>query len=161
LNYSFNADLEIIGANPFVRIPVEILDKLFKEAKKDKGYIPIKGTVNDIPYTQTLVKYKGEWRLYINMAMLKNSPNRIGENIALTVELDMSDRHIEPHPKLLVALNANSEAKAVFDGLSPSKRHEIVRYISFSKTDATVERNVKKAIEFLLGNGRFVGRDKP
>ncbi|MDR3271200.1 MAG: YdeI/OmpD-associated family protein [Peptococcaceae bacterium] len=55
----------------------------------------------------------------------------------------------------------NPDAKKVFDGLSPSKRHEIIRYISFLKSEESVDQNVEKAINFLLGNGRFVGRDKP
>ncbi|MGZ3821562.1 MAG: hypothetical protein ACXVB6_13275, partial [Mucilaginibacter sp.] len=48
---------------------------------KDKGHIPVCGSVNRKPYKQTLVKYKGEWRFYINSTMLKDSPRRIGEMI--------------------------------------------------------------------------------
>ena len=53
------------------------------------------------------------------------------------------------------------KAKKIFDALAPSLRKEIVRYISFLKTEKSVEENVVKAIDFLLGRGRFVGRDKP
>jgi uncharacterized protein (UPF0147 family) len=37
----------------------------------------------------------------------------------------------------------------------------IIRYISALKTDESVSRNVRRAIEFLTSDGRFVGRDKP
>src|SRR5690606_41266848 len=63
---------DIIGVNPFVFVPEDILKAIFEQAGKDKGPIPIKGLVNGKPYTQTLVKYSGEWRLYINMIMLKD-----------------------------------------------------------------------------------------
>jgi hypothetical protein len=96
----FSASIEIIGINPFVFVPDSILDDLFKEAGKNKGAIPIRGVINDKPYRQTLVKYSGAWRLYINTTMLKNSPKRIGEIIELTVEYDSSDRSISAHPKL-------------------------------------------------------------
>jgi hypothetical protein len=119
------------------------------------------GAVNGIPYKQTLMKFAGAWRLYINTFMLKNSPKRIGETLAVTVSFDPSDRAIHPHPKWTRALERNAEAKAVFDSLSPSRKHEIVRYIAALKTEESVERNVEKAIDFLLGKGRFVGRDKP
>jgi hypothetical protein len=157
----FKAIIEIIGVNPFVHIPGNILGNIFRQAGKDKGFIPIKGTVNNKPYKQTLVKYKGSWRLYINTTILKNSPKRTGEEIDVTIAFDPIKRTIDPHPKLLEALENNIKAKNVFDGLSPSKRNEIIRYISFLKSEESIDRNVKRAIDFLLGNGRFIGRDNP
>lgn len=157
----FKAELEIIVGNPFVHLPADVLDKIFVQANKNKGAIPVRGTVNGKPYQQTLLKYSAHWRLYINMKMLKNSPRRIGENIEIEIEFDPSDRTIEPPPNWLAALADNHEAKGVFENLSPSKQKEIVRYLSNLKTKESVERNVERAINFLLGNGRFVGRDKP
>ena len=157
----FNATLEIIGGNPFVFVPSIILHKIFQQANRNKGPIPIQGTINGKPYQQTLVKYSGHWRLYINMKMLKNSPRRIGEKIVVEIEFDPSDRTIEPHPKLVAALEENKKAKQAFKELPPSRQKEIIRYISNLKTEKSVERNITKAINFLLGKGRFAGRDKP
>lgn len=156
----FEADIDIIGINPFVLVPEKILGALFKQAGRQKGPIPIRGTVNDDPYRQTLVRYQGQWRLYINTTMLKNSPNRIGETVAIKIEYDPADRSIAPHPKLTDALAKNRKAKAVFDNLSPSVRKEIVMYISRLKTERSVNLNVEKAINYLLGKGRFAGREK-
>jgi len=159
--YKFNATLEIIVGNPFVFIPTEILEKIFLEAEKRKGHIPVRGTINGKSYRQTLVKYSGDWRLYVNMEMLKNSPKRIGEKIEVGIEFDPSDRTIEPHPKWTKALKENREAKEVFDNLSPSRQKEIVRYISKLKMENSIDKNVKRAINFLLGKESFVGREKP
>ncbi|MBX2874357.1 MAG: YdeI/OmpD-associated family protein [Saprospiraceae bacterium] len=159
--HKFTATLEILVGNPFVFVPSPILDDVFQQAKKDKGAIPVRGTINGKPYQQTLVRYSGDWRLYINMKMLKDSPRRIGEVIEVEIEFDPSDRTIKPHPKFTKALEENEEATRVFEGLSPSRQKEIVRYISNLKTEESVDSNVIRAIEFLLGNGRFVGRDKP
>src|ERR1044072_9548076 len=112
----FKAAIQIIGINPFVSVPEKILQKIFKQAEKEKGPIPICGTVNDKPYKQTLVKYKGEWRLYINTIMLKDSPKQIGKTISITVEFDPESRTIQAPEKFLKALIANKKAKAVFDG---------------------------------------------
>lgn len=158
---AFKAKLEIIGINPFVYVPEEILAQIFSEAKKNKGQIPVSGTVNGKEYIQTLVRYSGEWRLYINTTMLPNSPKRIGEIIEVTIQYDPTDRTIAPHPKLTEALNQNKEANEVFESLSPSVRKEIIRYISFLKSEASVANNVEKAIGFLLGKNRFIGREKP
>ena len=159
--FNFIAKIEIIVGNPFVFLPDEILKAIFQQAAKNKGPIPVRGTVNGKPYQQTLVKYAGFWRLYINMVMLKNSPQRIGETIDVAIEFDPSDRSIEPHPKLVKALEENPTAKEVFDALSPSRQKEIVRYISRLKSEDVVDRNIERAIHFLMGEGRFVGRDKP
>ena len=157
----FNAELKIIVGNPFVFLPSIILNKIFHQANKNKGPIPVRGTINGKNYQQTLVKYSGAWRLYVNMKMLRNSPKRIGEKIEVEIEFDPSDRRIELHTKLIEALANNNEANDVFERLSPSKQKEIVRYISNLKTEESVERNVLRAINFLLGKERFVGRDKP
>lgn len=159
--YQFSAEIAIIGVNPFVFVPDSILQAIFKQAEKDKGPIPIFGTINDKPYQQTLVKYSGEWRLYINTAMLKNSPQRIGETVEITVDFDPKSRAIEPPESFLKALNENKEAKAVFDGLPASRKLEIVRYLARLKSEEILEKNVGRAIQFLLGKERFVGRDKP
>ncbi|MEO8111726.1 MAG: YdeI/OmpD-associated family protein [Ginsengibacter sp.] len=150
--------IEIIGINPFVFVPEKILAIIFKKAGKDKGPIPICGAINGNAYQQTLVKYGGAWRLYINGTMLKNSPKRIGEIITVTVTFDPSDRTIQPHPQLLKALKGNIEAKAAFDELTPSKQREIIRYIAHLKNPESVDRNIKRAINFLLKKGNFAGR---
>jgi hypothetical protein len=157
----YNAELKTINGNPYVFVPLIKLNKIFQQANKNKGPIPVKGKINGKNYQQTLVKYSGEWRLYVNMKMLKNSPKRIGEIIEVEIEYDPSDRTIRAHPKLIKALVNNKEANDVFEGLSPSRQKEIVRYISNLKTEESVERNVMRAINFLLGKERFVGRDKP
>jgi hypothetical protein len=161
MEHKFTAVIEIIGVNPFVRVPENVLESLFAQCGGSNRAIPIKGTVNGLPFIQTLVKFRGLWRLYVNTSMLKKSPERVGEAIEITVAFDPSDRTLIPRPDFVAALEDNPEAKRVFDGLPPSRRHEIVRYIAMLKTEESVARNIGRAIEFLKGNGRFVGRDKP
>ena len=157
----FTAEINIIGVNPYVQIPDKILQNIFRKSGKNKGAIPIKGTVNGIPYKQSLVRYSGDWRLYINTSMLKNSPKRIGEIIKISAEYDPEPRTIVPHPEFVRTLKANKEAKVVFDGLPPSRRTEIIRYLGNLKTEKALEKNLVRVIQFLLGKERFVGREKP
>ncbi|UBM57486.1 YdeI/OmpD-associated family protein [Marinilongibacter aquaticus] len=159
--YAFIAHIEIIGINPFVFVPENILERIFTEAGKRKGPIPVHGEINQKPFKQTLVRFKGHWRLYINTSMLKNSPKRIGEKVELCLAFEASDRSIVPHPKFEDALKSSPEAAKVFNELPLSRQKEMIRYISLLKTTESVDRNVKKAIDFLLGKARFIGRDKP
>ena len=158
---AFRAEIAIIGVNPFVLVPDDILAEVFKQAGKHKGPIPILGTINGGAYTQTLVKYSGEWRLYINTTMLNDSPKRIGEVIELTISYDPANRDVSPPADFLKALAENETAKTVFDNLPASRRLEIVRYLAKLKTPVVLEKNIKRAINFLLGNERFIGRAKP
>jgi len=157
----FRAEIQIIGINPYVLLPKECLSKIAEEAGKEKGHIPVRGAVNGKPYQQTLVKYSGAWRLYVNAKMLDKSPKRIGERVEISVEFDPSDRTIEPHPKLVRALHKDKEAKKIFERLSPSMQQGIIRYIAHLKTEESIDRNVWRAVNFLNGKGSFAGRKNP
>lgn len=154
----FTAVLEIIGINPYVLVPEAVLDYIFQQAGKDKGHIPICGDINDKPYRQTLVKYSGQWRLYVNTTMLKNSPKRIGEKLDISIQFDPESRVIELPEILRERLEANKQAYEIYEGLSASMKKEICRYLTNLKTKEALERNVDRAIDFLLGRGTFVGR---
>lgn len=156
---SFTAKLDIIGINPFVLVPQRILHSIFKQAGKERSPIQVRGTVNDVSYKQNLVKHLDVWRLYINTTMLKKSPERIGERIEITIEFDPDPRTIETPPAFIKALKANKEASKVFKGLNASTQKEIVRYLANLKSKESLEKNIVKAIQFLLGKERFVGRE--
>jgi hypothetical protein len=154
----FSAHIDIIGINPFVPLPEKVLALICRQAGREKGPIRVRGTINKAPYRQTLVRYKGVWRLYINGVMLKNSPKRVGEKIVVEIEFDPEERKTEPHPRLMKALQQNPGAKVAWDKLTPSRRWEITRNIASLKTEESISRNIERAILHLTGKGRFVGR---
>jgi len=154
----FTARLEIIGINPFVFIPEEILNEIFETSGRNKSPIPVKGTVNGKEYIQNLMKYLGEWRLYINMFMLKDSPKRIGETIEVCIEYDNADRTTSIHPQLDKAIQENPVALKNFESLIPSRKSELIRYINNLKTEASIKRNIEKIIRHLHGETDFFGK---
>jgi len=158
---TYQAKIYIIGVNPYVLVPVSVLKVIFKQANKSKGAIPVRGYLDGYPYIQTLVRYSGKWRLYLNTPMRKAAKKDVGDTIEVQIEFDPVERVIPIHPKFLKALNIYKSAKTAFEKLSPSRQKEIVRYISFLKTEDSVDKNIARAIAFLSGKGRFVGRDKP
>lgn len=156
----FRAKIDIIEINPFVYIPEIVLKEIFIRAGKEKSPIPVRGTIEGNKFIQTLVKFRGEWRLYINMPMMKSSAKKIGDLTNFEVEFDPVERLIPVHPKLEEALKSNRAAKKIFYKLSPSRQKEIIRYISFLKTESAVDKNIARVIQFLSGKSQFVGRDK-
>src|SRR5581483_4611266 len=113
----FSAVIEIIGVNPFVRIPDKILIDLQQDAKKERGPIPVKGTLNGKPYIQTVVKFQGLWRLYLNTPMRTATNTTVGDTVIVEVEFDPTSREI-PIPKLFLnELNKDKIAKKAFEKL--------------------------------------------
>lgn len=155
---TFTAKLEIIGINPFVFIPEDILNTIFETSGRNKSPIPVKGTVNGKEFKQNLMKYLGEWRLYINLTMLPNSPKRIGETIDVSVEYDDSDRSIPIHPDLDRAIKEDPLVLKNFEALIPSRRLELIRYIHHLKTEESIRRNIDKIIRHLKGETDFFGK---
>jgi len=157
----FSAKIEIIGVNPFVFLPEKVLQFIFVQAGISKGKIPVRIKMEGHEFIQTLIKYSGHWRLYLNTPMRKATQKEMGDMVHFEIAFDPIKREIPVHPKFTKALNQNKEAKKIFDGLRPSLQLEIVRYLSFLKTEESLDRNVTRAINFLLGKERFIGRDKP
>ncbi|MGH2647933.1 MAG: YdeI/OmpD-associated family protein [Ginsengibacter sp.] len=157
----FSAKIYKIGINPYVLLPPGILKQIFKEANKTKGPISVSIKISEHNFIQTLVKYSGKWRLYLNGPMRKAAGKDVGDTITIEIQYDANERIIPMHPKLESAINKNKKAKNVFDKLPPSRQKEILRYINSLKTKESIDRNIKRAIGFLSGEERFVGRDKP
>lgn len=159
--YMFSAEIQIIGVNPFVFLPENVLQSIFQDANKEKGKIPVKIKVEGNEFIQTLIKYSGHWRLYLNGPMRKVANKEVGDTAEFEIAFDPEERRIRMHPKLIQALEENPAAHKIFESLRPSLQLEIVRYISFLKTEQSIDKNVQRTINFLLGKERFIGRDKP
>ena len=126
----FKARIEIIGVNPFVFLPERVLMRLFKQAGKDKGKIPVRMSIDGHEFIQTLIKFSWHWRLYLKTPMRKATQKEVGDVANFEIEFDPLKRTVPPHPKLLSALRRNKAAKEVFDNLRPSRQLEIIRYLS-------------------------------
>jgi hypothetical protein len=75
----FKAKIEMIGVNPFVFLPDSVLHEIFIQAGKNKGKIPVKIKIDGHEFTQTLIKWSGSWRLYLNTPMRKAAKKDVGD----------------------------------------------------------------------------------
>lgn len=158
---AFATEVRIIGVNPYVLLPEVTLRELFAQAGKEKGPIPVRGTLDGHAFIQTLLRYAGAWRLYLNGPMLKTAKKGVGDRVSVRIAFAPSDRTISMPRALGSALKKNVNARKVFDALAPSRRKEIMRYIAHLKSEESIKKNVARAIGFLEGKERFAGRDKP
>ena len=154
---SFSAEILKIGINPYVFLPEEILGYILKKAGKEKGYIPVYLIINKQRFIQHLVKYGGEWRLYLNMPMRKAAGKDVGDIINISIDFDAQERVTPMHAKFEAALNKNKKANARFNSLSSSRQKEILRYLNNLKTEESLNRNIQRAINSLTGKENFTG----
>jgi hypothetical protein len=163
----FQEKISIINANPYVRLPDNVLLAISKQAGKKTSPIPIKGKINGAEFQQSLVRYQGDWRLYVNIVMAKAARIKfsksiseiVGEVATFEVEFNPEPQVYNMVPSLQKALDGNSIAKNNWRRLSPSRQKEILRYFDMLKSDEAKERNLKKVIDILTGKeGRFMAR---
>lgn len=148
---SFSAKIYKIGINPYVGMPEVVLNRLFEQAGKTKGPIPVRGTINGKRFIQTLVKYQGAWRLYINGEMRQAAGIDVGDQAHIKLEYDPIPRIESMPPKFRAALSKNKAAKTAFEKLTPSRQKEMLRYLNSMKTETSLERNIEKIIQHLQG----------
>ena len=140
-------------------LPATVLEYLFTAAGKDKGPISVRGKLEGNDFIQTLVKYSGQRRLYLNRPMRKAAGIDVGDVASVKIEYNPEPTISEMPPALLSAFSKNKRAKDAFYKLVPSRRKEIMRYINSLKTENTIRNNIDKVILHLSGQARFAGRD--
>jgi hypothetical protein len=148
---SFSATVRIFGVNPYVPVPSKILSVLLKKAGKLASPLPVKGKLNGHRFTQTIVKYRGKQRLYLNTPMRKAAGIDVGDRANVEVDFDSRPRIVPMHPKFKRALAKNKKALTTFQRLPPHRKKEILRYINFLKTAKSVDRVVSRMLKQLVG----------
>lgn len=157
---NFTAEIKIINGNPYVEVPPGIREQVFQAAGRDKGPIPIRGTIDGTEYSQTLVRYQGDWRLYVNGIMLKAAgiaypESRIrevvGRSVEMTVTYDSRPRTLAIHPMLKKELDNDKTARNMYETLAPHRKHEINKYLGFLKTEKSVAKNIQRILAHLRG----------
>lgn len=156
---SFTATIRIINGNPYVRPPETALAEVFRQAGRTKGPIPVRGKLNGAPFQQSLVRYQGDWRLYVNGQMARRAGLEYrgsitaiaGREVQVEMRWDRRPPKYAMIPQLQKALEADRTARAAYERLAPGRRKEILRYLGFLRTAEARERNVQRILRHLRG----------
>jgi hypothetical protein len=149
--HTFSAKVGKIDINPYVQVPDDILLRLQRDAKKEKGPIPVKGTLQGKPFLANVVRYRGMWRLYLNTEMRRAANVDVGDQVTVGLQIDSAPRTVPTPREFELALSKNKQAKQAFEKLAPSRQKEILRYLNSLKQPETLERNIAKVIQHLQG----------
>lgn len=141
---NFKAKIYKTGINWAVDVPTAITEKMLPE----KGYIRIKGQINNFDFIQTLVPVKNApYRLFVNLMMMKGGKTALGEIASFSIEQNfMKVEKMYPMPKLLAQALDEHQVTNHFNQLSPSRIKDILKYLSYVKTEETMKKNIDKVI---------------
>ena len=154
----FKSTIYKIGINPVVDPPERVLKPIFAVAGRSSGPIPVRGKINGSEFLQTLVKYRGLWRLYVNGPMLKSSGSKVGDKVTVEIEFDPKPREVAVPGQFADVLREDSVARSAFEKLSPSRQKEILKYLGSLKTDVSMKRNIERVIRHLRRGNRCTVR---
>ena len=141
----FKTTLDSAGKNAAgFRVPPEVVEALGKGKRP-----PVVVTINGYSYRNTVAVYGDAF--LIGVAQEHRAPAGVkpGDEIEVDLVLDTAPREVELPADLAAALDADSEAKAFFEGLSYSNKRRFTLSIEDAKSEETRRRRIEKSISQL------------
>ncbi len=127
-----------------IQVPEEIVLKLASGRKP-----PVKVEINGYTFRSTIMFHEGQFMLPLSAENRNAAGVKAGDNVVLYIEPDTEIRTVEIPTDLAAVLEGTSGTKAVFDGLSYSKRKEFVRQVEDAKTLETRNKRITAIISNL------------
>jgi hypothetical protein len=132
------------GGGAFVEVPFDV-EAVFG-SKRPK----IKALIEGMPYRGTLVRMGTECHLLLILKSIRKQVGKtFGDEIKVSVELDVEERVVTVPAELKRAFKSEKEAKAAFEKLSYTHQKEYVTWINEAKKDETRTRRVEQTIKLL------------
>lgn len=159
----FKATMKIRKGNPYLLVNAARIRSLKPGWRKP---LPVLIRINGKPTFPWRIHLmpvgNGSFYLYLHGDVRKASKTKVGDRVEVEVVFDPADKNGPMYPMLprfRTALNKNVKAKRAWEALIPSRKKEILRYLSRLKSPETQVRNVKRALRVLSGRTeRFMAR---
>ena len=138
------------------RIPFDVA-----EAWPERNRLRVKGEIEGFAFRTSLFAYSGGGGhfLLVNRTMQAGAKARVGSKVRIKLEPDMEERPATAPPELAGAMKGDRSLRRWFDGLSPSMRREIGKWVSEPKSaESRVKRAEKMAERLLLA---MEGEEEP
>jgi hypothetical protein len=118
-------------------VPAEAVGALGTQ-KKPKVVV----SVNNYTYRSTVQTYGGEFLLPFSATDREAAGVKAGDQVQVTLDLDLEPRTIEVPAALTAALAQQPGAMEAFAALAYSKRKEFVRQVNEARTQETRDRRI-------------------
>jgi hypothetical protein len=141
----FSSRIYKIGMVRFVDVPADVSKQIGEGA-----HVPVMGTVEGVPFRSTLVsRGRGAYRLAIHGDIRRKLRLDTGAVVEIAIRRDQESREPQLPPALVLALRNSPKAQQMFRGMTTALRRQIVRYLVAVKSQATLERRIRKFVERL------------
>jgi Bacteriocin-protection, YdeI or OmpD-Associated/Domain of unknown function (DUF1905) len=110
---------------------------------------PVVATVNGYTWRTSVARMGGEYLLGLNREVREGAGVQAGDEVEVTVELDMAPREVEVPEALAAALATDPQAGASFERMAFTHRKEYARWIAEAKQEETRQRRVRQALEMI------------
>lgn len=128
-----------------LRVPAESVSAL-GTGKRPKVIVNINDSYT---YRSTVAAYGDVFMLSLSAEHREAAGVKAGDQVKVTLELDVEPRTVEVPQDLTLALSRKAGAAAAFDALSYSMRKEYVRQVESAKAQETRDRRIVKIVETL------------
>lgn len=116
-----------------------------------RGSIRVTGEINGFAFRTSLFPDgKGNHFLLVNRAMQKGGRATAGLVAQFRLAPDFEERRYQPPPELMPVINQDRALRKYFDGLTPSTKNDIARYISEPKSPEARRRRAEQLAERLM-----------
>ena len=128
-----------------IQVPGQVIEKL------GSGRRPlVRVTIKQYTYRSAVAVMGGKFMVGVTAANRQAAGVQAGEEVDVTLELDLEPRTVEPPPDLRAALTEAGALKA-FETAAPSMQKEYVRQVEEAKAPETRLRRIAKIVNILTG----------
>jgi hypothetical protein len=121
-----------------------------EEIFETKSRVQVKGSVNGIPYTGTLMPHgNGKHFMVVKKELRNLAKAQPGDIVRVTMEQDHQLREVEAPEDFLDALSSHEQAETHFNRLAYSYQKEYVSWIEAAKRPETRAARIEKSISKL------------
>jgi antitoxin component of MazEF toxin-antitoxin module len=120
-----------------ISVPAEVIAALGTQ-KKPKVLV----TLGGYTYPSTVAVFGDVFMLPVSAAHREAAGLQAGDQVEVSLELDLASRTVELPADLQAALSAQAGALETFEALAYSKRKEFVRQVEDAKTQETRSRRI-------------------
>ena len=128
-----------------IQVPEEIIEKLGSSKRP-----LVRVTIKEYTYRSAVAVMGGKFMLGVSAENRQAAGVQGGEEVDVTIELDLEPRIVELPDDLKAALTEAGALKT-FENSAPSMRKEYVRQVTEAKAQETRGRRIGKIVEKLKG----------
>ena len=129
-----------------IRVPSEVIAALGTQ-KRPKVVV----SLNGYTYRTTVAPFGDVFMLPLSQEHRAASGLKPGDEVEVTIALDLEPRTVEVPEDLAAALSAKPGAKEAFEALAYSRRKEFVRQVNEAKAQETRTRRIANIVSQVGG----------